>query len=176
MNRTAAPRSARILAVCSIVLSGLAFVLYIAAVVLQRQYKALLAYPAELVNYFVVPLSPVLANLVLFITQLVFCILLISSGNKPVWTKGKGAAFVTAEAILLFLSGVLLTVLSKAESAMYAQYGAYMTASYSAASGLAAKTGDVMTGSVICSLIAFSIVVYRSALDRKAQISAGGFQ
>ena len=34
MNRTAAPKSARILAVCAIVLSGLAFVLYIAAIVL----------------------------------------------------------------------------------------------------------------------------------------------
>ena len=77
-TRTAAPKSARILAVCAIVLSGLAFVLYIAAIVLQRQYKELLDYPAELVSYFVVPLSPVLANLVLFITKLVFCILLIS--------------------------------------------------------------------------------------------------
>lgn len=176
MNRTVAPKSARILAVCSIVLSGLAFVLYIAAVVFQRQYKELLAYPAELVTHFVVPLSPVLANLVLFITQLVFCILLISSGNKPVWTKGKSTAFAVTEAILLFLSGVLLNVFSMVETTIYAQYGAYMTASYSAASGLAAKTGDVMTGSAICSLIAFSIVVYRSALDRKTQISAGGFQ
>ena len=176
MNRTVAPRSARILAVCSIVLSGLAFVLYIAVVVLQRQYKELLAYPAELVSYFVVPLSPVLANLALFITQLVFCIVLLSSSNKPVWTRGKGVAFVTVEAILLFLSGVLITVLSMVESTIYAQYGAYMTASYSAVSGLAAKTGDIMTGSVICSLIAFSIVTYRSALDRRAQAATGGFQ
>lgn len=176
MSRTVAPKSTRILAVCSIVLSGLAFVLYIAAVVLQRQYKELLQYPAELASYFVVPLSPVLANLALFITQLVFCIVLISSGNKPAWTKGKSTAFVTVEAILFFLSGVMLNVFSIAESTMYAQYGAYMTASYSAVSGLAAKTDAVMTGSAICSLIAFSIVVYRSALDRKAQLSMGGFQ
>lgn len=176
MNRTVTPKSARILAICSIILSGLAFILYIAAVVLQRQYKVLLQYPAELVNYFIVPLSPVLANLALFITQLVFCIVLISSGNKPAWTKGKSTAFVTTEAILLFLSGVMLNVFSMVESTMYAQYGTYMTASYSVVSGLTAKTGDVMTGSVICSLIAFSIVAYRSALDRKAQISMGGFQ
>lgn len=176
MNRTAAPKSARILAVCAIVLSGLAFVLYIAAIVLQRQYKELLNYPAELVSYFVVPLSPVLANLVLFITQLVFCILLISSGNKPVWTKGKCTAFVVTEAILLFLSGVLFNVFSMVETTIYAQYGAYMTASYSAVSGLAAKTGDVMTGSAICALIAFSISAYLAALDGKAQVPMGGFR
>ena len=162
MNRTAAPKSARILAVCAIVLSGLAFVLYIAAIVLQRQYKELLNYPAELVSYFVVPL--------------VFCILLISSGNKPVWTKGKGTAFVVTEAILLFLSGVLFNVFSMVETTIYAQYGAYMTASYSAVSGLAAKTGDVMTGSAICALIAFSISAYRAALDGKAQVPMGGFR
>lgn len=176
MNRTVAPRSARILAVCSIVLSGLAFVLYLPSLCCSGSIRSCLLYPAELVSYFVVPLSPVLANLALFITQLVFCIVLLSSSNKPVWTRGKGVAFVTVEAILLFLSGVLITVLSMVESTIYAQYGAYMTASYSAVSGLAAKTGDIMTGSVICSLIAFSIVTYRSALDRRAQTATGGFQ
>ena len=90
------------------------------------------------------------------------------------WTKGKGTAFVVTEAILLFLSGVLFNVFSMVETTIYAQYGAYMTASYSAVSGLVAKTGDVMTGSAICALIAFS--AYRAALDGKAQVPMGGFR
>lgn len=102
MNRTVAPRSARILAVCSIVSVGDCVCFVHCRRCMQRQYKELLAYPAELVSYFVVPLSPVLANLALFITQLVFCIVLLSSGNKPVWTRGKGVAFVTVERFCFF--------------------------------------------------------------------------
>lgn len=176
MNRTVAPKSTRILAICAVVLSALSLVSYIAVVALQGQLKSMMHYPAEITASFAVPFAPVLANFALFVTHLVFCIILIASGNKPSWTKGKGIAFVSVEAALYVLSGILVMVLGTVETAFYTQYGAVKTAAYSVVSSLAAKTEGFLTGSVICALIAFSLICYKAALDKKAQSSMGGIR
>ena len=169
MECSAAPKSARVLAVLSISLSALFLLLYFIIVLLQRVYKPWFSYDPEIIAYFSVPLAPFLSVLVLFIVQLVFCIILLASGNKAVWSQGKGVAFCTVEAVLLAGSGLLMYILPLLEGKIYASFGSNVLVSYNIVTSLVEKAIDFFNGSVICSLIAFALVIYKASLNKKPQ-------
>ena len=162
-NRIPAPKCTRWLALVALVLSGLWIVLYVLGVVFQRQYMFLYASSPELLGSFIVPLSPLLSNLALCVLQAILCILLLTSGQKAIWSKGRSAGMIVAEAGLLLLSGILNMVLPILENKLYAQYGATTLASYSVVSSTVSRVSGIMTASAICTLIALSIIAYQTA-------------
>lgn len=157
------PKCTRWLALAALILSGFWIVLYILGVVFQRQYMFLYVTSPDLLESFIVPLSPLLANLALVVVQAILCILLLSSGQKATWSVGRGAGMIVVEAVLLLLSGVLNIVFPILENRLYAQYGASALTSYSVVNATVSRLGGIMTASAICALIAFSIVTYQAA-------------
>ena len=163
----AAPRCTRMLALASMILSVLWVILYFVAVIFQRQYLSLYAASAEMLKSFVIPISPLVSYLALWIAQMLFCILLLTSAKKPVWTRGKGAGMLIAGSVLLVLSGVLKLVLPLLEGELYAQYGATMLATYSVVNTGISNFSGIMTAASICAMIAVSILTYQAALSRR---------
>lgn len=173
-TRTVAPLSARILSIVSLALSLFWILAYIVCVVFQRDIRIALNYPEEVINYWMLPVTPLIVNGILALVQSVFGILLLAFWKKAVWSKGAAIAFVSAEVGVYALCSVLDLLLSSLESVWVGQYRGYtaLAAMSSVTQSLSFVSGLFGTG-ITCMIIALSLLCYRCGFDAERQRTGG---
>lgn len=166
----------RVFSVLSLAFAGFSVLLYIALIFLQNTYKAaVFGLPEEAIGYFVTPLSPLLSVLPSFLVQVVLCVVLIAGGKKAIWGVGAGLAFCITEGVLFAVKPLFSLIFSVLDTQHAAMYGSAYLAAYSGVSSACTLALNFFTFSEIFALIAFSILTYKAALDKKNQAPMGGF-
>ena len=176
MTRSISPKCTRVLSILSVSFAGFSLLLYVVLVLLQNTYKAaVFGLPEEVIGYFVFPISPILSVLPIFLVQTIFCIILIACGKKAMWGMGAGLTFCIVEGLLFAISPILSSVLSVIDIQYASMYGSSYLAAHSSVSQVCSSALNFFTFSEIFALIAFSILTYKAALDKKSQATMGGF-
>lgn len=173
-TRTVAPLSARILSIVTLALSLLWVLAYIVCVVFQRDIRIALNYPEDVINYWMLPITPLISNGILALVQSVFGILLLAFWKKAVWSKGAVTAFLAVEIGLYALCFVFSAVFSGMESIWIGQFRGYaaLAALSSVTQSLSFVSGLFGTG-VTCMIIALSLLCYRCGFDAERQRTGG---
>lgn len=174
MKKTTAPLAARILAIASLALGLLWVIGYFVCVVFQRDIRIALNYPDETINFFRVPVAPLVTNGLLILLQSIVAVLLIVFWKKAVWSRGAAIALIVSETALVVLQGVFGSVISSAETVWIGQYIGYtaLSAMSSVTQSLSLIGGFASLGSLLM-LTALSLLAYRAGLDRQLQKNGG---
>jgi len=175
MTRSISPKCTRVFSILSVSFSGFSILLYLFLILIQDVYKASLGLPQEIIGYFVFPIAPLFSVLPIFLVQTVFCIVLIASGKKAIWGVGAGLTFSVVEGALFAVKPLLLTALNILDTQRAGIYGAAYLAANSSVSGICSMALNFFTFSEIFALIAFSILTYKAALDKRCKAPMGGF-
>lgn len=170
MNRTVAPASARAFALISVILTVLALVACVGIILMQGMLKTAFSGIPEIQNTFVFPGLTFFCRFLPALLQVIFGILVLAGGRKPVWTKGKAVAFAVVLGVTFGLFDLLGMPLATLESQLVAMQGSMNLAAYSVVNAMLGWGYTLLRYSAVACFVSVSVLTYRAALDAKAQM------
>lgn len=171
--KTSAPKCVRVLSVVSLVLSILWVVGYVVCVLFQREIRPLFITNPAAIEYFHVPVAPIVENAVTLLFMLTTSILVLVFGQKKIWSNAFSITMLSVASLLYLTRGILGTVVSTVETTMLNRYGTAMIAAASTVNATLNYVSYFFSAAVICMIIALVILTYRCALDNKAAKNGG---
>ena len=123
MNRTAAPASAKAFALVSVLVTALALVVSLGVVFLQNLLKGAFSSDPGILAIFSFPALSFLVRFLPVLLMAVFCIVILAGGRRPVWSKGKAAAFAAVMAVVYVLFSLLEMPVETLEAQLVAAQG-----------------------------------------------------
>lgn len=169
MNGTAAPVSARVFAGISAALTALALAVCLGLVFLQEMLKGVYSASPEIHDAFVFPAISFLVRFAPALVSAALCIAVLAGGRRPVWTKGKAAAFAVALAVVFVLFGLLELPAETIEGQLMARQGSYAAISYSIVLSMLNWGYTLLRYSMAAAFVSISVLAYRASADAKVQ-------
>src|SRR5699024_3844235 len=114
---------------------------------------------------------PALSFLVRFLPVLlmaVFCIVILAGGRRPVWSKGKAAAFAAAMAVVYVLFSLLEMPVETLEAQLVAaQGGSAQLVAYSVVRSMLNWGYGLLRYSAVAAFVSISVLIYQAAVDAR---------
>lgn len=171
--KTSAPKCVRVLSIASLVLSVLWVVGYVVCVMLQREIRPLFVTDPTAIEYFYVPVAPIVENTVMLLFMLVTSILVLAFGEKKIWSNAFSITMLSVMSFLYLTRGILGSVVSTVETTMLGRYGSAMMAAAATVNSTVGYAGLFSGAATVCMILALVILTYRCTLDRKAARNGG---
>lgn len=161
MNRTAAPASAKAFALVSVLVTALALVVSLGVVFLQNLLKGAFSSDPSILAIFSFPALSFLVRFLPVLLMAVFCIVILAGGRRPVWSKGKAAAFAAVMAVVYVLFSLLEMPVETLEAQLVA---------YSVVRSMLNWGYGLLRYSAVAAFVSISVLTYQAAVDARAQM------
>ena len=169
MNRTAAPASAKAFALVSVLVTALALVVSLGVVFLQNLLKGSFSSDPGILAIFSFPALSFLVRFLPVLLMAVFCIVILAGGRRPVWSKGKAAAFAAVMAVVYVLFSLLEMPVETLEAQLVAaQGGSAQLVAYSVVRSMLNWGYGLLRYSAVAAFVSISVLTYQAAVDARA--------